>query len=101
MLLGWFAVHLIVVMSSSTAAYALYRHDDLLKWMEDKIVILLVSGSNVEGRDVKKVGLPPPLDEYIDWLVLYLNSMVVCLIGGNHNQALYAVCEKNNVNKNK
>ena len=36
------------------------------------------------------MGLPPPLDEYIDWLVLYLNSMMVCVIGRNHNLALYA-----------
>ena len=32
----------------------------------------------MEGRDAKKVGLTPPLDEYIEWLVLYLDSMVVC-----------------------
>ena len=29
----------------------------------------------MEGRDAKKVGLTPPLDEYIEWLVLYLDSM--------------------------
>ena len=46
-----------------------FPHEMLLGWF----AILLVSGGNVEGRDAKKVGLTPPLDDILSgWCCIWI-----------------------------